>query len=89
MLDQKEDGRYEVHFNYKDTFYFLSEESSDKNKFVKGANLAKYLSGESGLIPKRKNSAIQNVRGMISALNIVSVRKVSSAQSPKVLGKTF
>ncbi|EOI6522804.1 hypothetical protein [Enterococcus faecalis] len=26
MLEQKEGSRYEVHFNYKDTFYFLSED---------------------------------------------------------------
>lgn len=89
MLEPKEAGRYEVHFNYKDTFYFLSEDSRQQNKFVKGANLAKYLSGESGLIPKRKNSAIQNVREMVTALNIISARQVSSDQAPKVLGKEF
>nr|WP_242384853.1 hypothetical protein [Enterococcus faecalis] len=89
MLEQKDGGRYEVHFNYKDTFYFLSEDSRKQNKFVKGANLAKYLSGESGLILKRKNSAIQNVREMVTALNIISARQVSSDQAPKVLGKDF
>lgn len=89
MLEPKEAGRYEVHFNYKDTFYFLSEDNRQQNKFVKGANLAKYLSGESGMIPKRKNSAIQNVREMVTALNIISARQVSSDQAPKVLGKEF
>lgn len=88
-LDQREDGRYEVHFNYKDTFYFWSDDTVQKNKFVKGASLAKYLSGESGLMPKRKNSAIQNVREMITALNILSSRNVSSEDAPKVLGQDF
>ncbi|HGC5945356.1 hypothetical protein AAH972_12775 [Enterococcus faecalis] len=89
MLEQKDGGRYEVYFNYKDTFYFLSEDSRQQNKFVKGANLAKYLSGESGLIPKRKNSAIQNVREMVTALNIISARQVSSDQAQKFLEKIF
>lgn len=25
VLEPKDGGRYEVHFNYKDTFYFLNE----------------------------------------------------------------
>ncbi|NMP59856.1 relaxase, partial [Enterococcus mundtii] len=87
--EKLEDGRYEVHFNYKDIFYFWSDEKGQKNKFVKGASLANYLSGESGLFPKRKNSAIQNVREMVTALNILSTRQVSSDQLPHVLGKDF
>lgn len=89
MLQKLEDGRYEAHFNYKDIFYFWSDEKGQKNKFVKGASLANYLSGESGLFPKRKNSAIQNVREMVTALNILSTRQVSSDQLPHVLGKDF
>ena len=89
MLEKREDGRYQAHFNYKDIFYFWSDEHGQKNKFVKGASLANYLSGESGLIPKRKNSAIQNVREMVTALNILSTKQVSSADLPKVLGKSF
>lgn len=88
-LDLREDGRYEAHFNYKDAFYFWSDESIQKNKFVKGASLAKYLSGESGLMPKRKNSAIQNVREMVTALNIISNRNVTSQLAPNVLGQDF
>lgn len=88
-LDQREDGRYEAHFNYKDTFYFWSEEPGKSNKFVKGASLANYLSGESGLMPKRKNSAIQQVREMVTALNILTARQVSSQNAPKVLGQDF
>lgn len=41
------------------------------------------------MILKRKNSAIQNVREMVTALNIISARQVSSDQAPKVLGKDF
>jgi len=89
MLDQQKDGQYKAHFNYKDTFYFISDESNQKSKFVKGANLAYYLSGESGLMPKRKNSAIQQVREMVTALNILTVRQVSSQNAPKVLGQDF
>lgn len=88
-LDQLKNGQYEAHFNYKDIFYFWDDENANKNKFVKGASLASYLSGESGLIPTRKNSAIQNVREMVTALNIVSARKVSVDQAPKVLGQDF
>ena len=88
-LDQRNDGRYEAHFNYKDTFYFWSDDQANKNKFVKGSSLASYLSGESGLVPKRKNSAIQQVREMVTALNILSARQVSSQNAPKVLGKDF
>ncbi|MGM0322521.1 hypothetical protein IGI82_003721 [Enterococcus sp. AZ067] len=89
MLEKLKDGRYEAHFNYKDIFYFWSEEKVQKNKFVIGSSLASYLSGESGLVPKRKNSAIQNVREMVAALNILSARQVSSEQVPKVLGQDF
>ncbi|MGL9969185.1 relaxase/mobilization nuclease domain-containing protein [Enterococcus sp. DIV1420a] len=89
MLDQCEDGRYEVHFNYKDTFYFLNEGDRQKNKFVKGSSLSKYLLGESGLIVKRKNSAIQNVREMVTALNILSTRQVKNDRVLKVLGQDF
>lgn len=89
MLEKMEDGRYEAHFNYKDIFYFWSDDKGQKNKFVKGASLASHLSEESGLYPKRKNSAIQNVREMVTALNILSVRQVSSDQLPTVLGKEF
>lgn len=89
MLEKLENGRYKAHFNYKDIFYFWSEEKGQKNKFFKGSSLASYLSGESGLVPKRKNSAIQNVREMVAALNILSARKISSEQVPKVLGQDF
>ena len=51
--------------------------------------MASYLSGENGLFPKRKNSAIQNVREMVAALNILSARQVSSEQVPKILGQDF
>ncbi|HHD7904001.1 hypothetical protein [Enterococcus faecalis] len=41
------------------------------------------------MIPKRKDSTIQSVREMVTALNIISARQVSSDQAPKVLGKDF
>lgn len=89
MLEKGEDGRYEAHFNYKDIFNFWNDEKGQKNKFVKGASLASYLSGESGLVPRRKSSAIQNVREMVTALNILSTKQVRSDQVPKILGKNF
>lgn len=47
------------------------------------------MSQPRGLIPKRKNPVIQNVREMVTALNIISARQVSSDQAPKVLRKEF
>ncbi|MDN3202072.1 relaxase/mobilization nuclease domain-containing protein [Enterococcus faecalis] len=88
-LEKRKGGGYEAYFNYKDVFYFWSEMDRKKNKFVKGADLAKYICEENGLVPKRKNSAIQNVREMVAALNIVATRRVSKEEAPKVLGKTF
>lgn len=88
-LDQKKDGHYEAHFNYKDTFYFWGEDGVKKNKFIKGSALANYLSGKSGIVPIRKNSAIQNVREMITALNILSSRQSINPTKPKVLGQEF
>lgn len=88
-LDQREDGKYEARFNYKDTFYFWNDEEAKKNKFVKGASLAAYLSGESGLLPVRKNSAIQHVREMVAALNILSTRNVEKTEATRILGNEF
>ncbi|MDT2874535.1 relaxase, partial [Lactococcus lactis] len=51
--------------------------------------LSKILSGESGTILQRKNSAIQNVREMVAALNLISERQVNGEKAVEVLGQKF
>lgn len=87
-LDKLEDGSYKAYFKNKDSFYFINDEAN-KSKFLKGAVLSKILSGESGTILQRKNSAIQNVREMVAALNLISERQVNGEKAVEVLGQKF
>ena len=87
-LDKLEDGSYKAYFKNKDSFYFINDEAN-KSKFLKGTVLSKILSGESGTILQRKNSAIQNVREMVAALNLISERQVNGEKAVEVLGKKF
>ena len=87
-LDKLEDGSYKAYFKNKDTFYFINDEVN-KSKFLKGSVLSKILSGESGTILQRKNSAIQNVREMVAALNLISERQVNGEKAVEVLGQKF
>ncbi|MGV8976359.1 hypothetical protein [Lactococcus lactis] len=88
QLDKLEDGSYKAYFKNRDAFYFINDEAS-KSKFLKGAVLSKILSGESGAIVQHKNSAIQNVREMVAALNIISERQINGEKAVEVLGQKF
>ncbi|MDG4967092.1 hypothetical protein OGZ37_10985 [Lactococcus lactis] len=83
-----EDGSYKAYFKNKDSFYFINYEAN-KSKFLKGAVLSKILSGESGTILQRKNTAIQNVRETVAALNLISERQVNGEKAVEVLGQKF
>lgn len=88
-LDLQEDGSYKAYINYKDSFYFLNEEDKIQSKFVKGSQVVQHLVDKSGLVPQRKNSAIQDVREMVAAFNIVSQRQLDGSEAVKVLGEEF
>ncbi|MGV8956319.1 hypothetical protein ACN9TB_00945 [Lactococcus lactis] len=88
QLDKLEDGSYKAYFKNRDAFYFINDEAS-KSKFLKGAVLSKILSGESGAILQRKNSAIRNVRETAAALNIISARLINGEKAVEVLGQKF
>lgn len=88
-LDKNEDGTYSVFLKKDDMFYFLNEDDKNKSHLIKGEELAYAITSENGVVIRKKNSAIQNVRNMTSALNLLSIHNVKGAEAVEALGKNF
>lgn len=88
-IDALDNGHYEIFINHKDFFYFLDEKNKPKSKFIKGTNVIGQLSDDSRRYPVRKNSAMQNVREMVAALNLLSKRHLQGEAALEALGGVF
>lgn len=88
-IDSLENGNYEVFINHKDFFYFLDEKNKPQSKFIKATDVIGQLSDDSRRYPVRKNSAMQNVREMVAALNLLSKRHVQGEAALEALGEEF
>lgn len=67
----------------------MDEKNKPKSKFIKGTDVIGQLSDDSRRYPVRKNSAMQNVREMVAALNLLSKRHVQGEAALEALGEEF
>ncbi|MGT2894098.1 helical hairpin domain-containing protein [Streptococcus downei] len=89
MLDQDDKGNFTAYLKKNDFFYFLNEDHSEQNRFIKGSTLIKQLSAKNGELILRKNSHISKLNRLVDELNFLSINGVTNASQFEFLQDRF
>ncbi|WP_019789424.1 helical hairpin domain-containing protein, partial [Streptococcus sobrinus] len=89
MLDQDDKGNFTAYLKKNDFFYFLNEDYSEQNRFIKGSTLIKQLSAKNGELILRKNSHISKLNRLVDELNFLSLNGVTNASQFEFLQDRF
>lgn len=89
MLDQDDKGNFTAYLKKNDFFYFLNEDHSEQNRFIKGSTLIKQLSAKNGELILRKNSNISKLNRLVDELNFLSINGVTNASQFEFLQDRF
>ncbi|WP_270513783.1 helical hairpin domain-containing protein [Streptococcus mutans] len=89
MLDQDDKGNFTAYLKKNDFFYFLNEDHSEQNRFIKGSTLIKQLSAKNGELILRKNKNISRLDRLVDELNFLSINGVTNASQFELLQDRF
>lgn len=89
MIDQNEDGSFTAYLKKNDFFYFLNEDHSEQNRFIKGSTLIKQLSAQSGVVIMTKNKQITELHRLVDEFNFLAANQVTDSQQFAQLKETF
>lgn len=89
MLDQNDKGNFTAYLKKNDFFYFLNEDRSEQNRFIKGSTLIKQLSAKNGELILRKNTHISKLDRLVDELNFLSINGVTNAGQFEFLQDRF
>ncbi|HGD0066750.1 TPA: relaxase/mobilization nuclease domain-containing protein [Streptococcus agalactiae] len=89
MIDQNEDGSFTAYLKKNDFFYFLNEDHSEQNRFIKGSTLVKQLSAQSGAVILTKNKQITELHRLVDEFNFLAANQVMDSQQFAQLKETF
>ncbi|MGT2637033.1 helical hairpin domain-containing protein [Streptococcus ratti] len=90
MIDQNDDGSFTAYFKKSDFFYFLNEDHSEQNRFIRGTTLIKQLSAQNGEVILTKNRHISKLDRLVEEFNFLAINQVSnSKQFEKLEGQFF
>lgn len=89
MLDQDDKGNFTAYLKKNDFFYFLNEDYSEQNRFIKGSTLIKQLSAKNGELILRKNKNITRLDRLVDELNFLSINGVTNASQFVLLQERF
>lgn len=89
MLDQDDKGNFTAYLKKNDFFYFLNEDHSEQNRFIKGSTLIKQLSAKNGELILRKNKNISRLDRLVDELNFLSINGVTNSSQFELLQDRF
>ncbi|EMB67380.1 putative relaxase [Streptococcus mutans 3SN1] len=89
MLDQDDKGNFTAYLKKNDFFYFLNEDHSEQNHFIKGSTLIKQLSAKNGELILRKNKNISRLDRLVDELNFLLINGVTNSSQFELLQDRF
>lgn len=79
LVDQVEDGSFDIFIKKSDFFYFINPDNSSSNKFMKGAILINQLAAESGEYIFKKNPNISKLDLLVREYNYLVSHNISDS----------
>lgn len=79
LVDQLEDGSFDVFIKKSDFFYFINPDNSSSNKFMKGSTLINQLASESGEYILKKNPNISKLDLLVREYNYLVSHNISES----------
>jgi len=70
-VDKLEDGNYNLFIKQDDYFQFLNAQSSERSRYMSGANLVKQLRLYNGHVPLKKDRKIETIDEIVDAINFM------------------
>lgn len=80
LVDELEDGSFDVFIKKSDFFYFINPDNSSSNKFMKGSTLINQLAYESGEYILRKNPNISKLDLLVREYNYLVSHNISESE---------
>ncbi|HFI0715083.1 TPA: relaxase/mobilization nuclease domain-containing protein [Streptococcus suis] len=88
-VDKLDNGNYELYIKKNDFFYFMNEEKSDLNRYMKGEMLTYQLSRENRNSVLRKNPRISKIDQIIKEFEFLSLHNVTGGRQFEELVNRF
>ncbi|WP_373773875.1 helical hairpin domain-containing protein [Streptococcus ferus] len=89
MIDQNDDGSFTAYLKKSDFFYFLNEDHSEQNRFIRGTTLIKQLSAQNGEVILTKNRHISKLDRLVEEFNFLAINQVSNSKQFEKLEGQF
>lgn len=80
LVDELEDGSFDIFIKKSDFFYFINPDNSSSNKFMKGSTLINQLAYESGEYILRKNPNISKLDLLVREYNYLVSHNISESE---------
>lgn len=80
LVDELEDGSFDIFIKKSDFFYFINPDNSSSNKFMKGSTLINQLAYESGEYILRKNPNISKLDLLVKEYNYLVSHNISESE---------
>ncbi len=88
-VDQLEDGQYSLFVKRSDRFYFMNNDSSERNKYMTGETLVKQLYRYHGQVPFKKEPVMTQLNELVHAINFLADHDVSHGRQLTKLRQEF
>lgn len=86
MVDQLDNGNYDLFIKEGDFFYFLNPDKSQNNRYMKGSTLIKQLAHDNGEYILRKHPKVSKLEQLVEEFNFLSKHGVSDSIQFEELG---
>lgn len=88
-VDQLEDGRFELFLKKSDYFYFMNEQKSEKNRYMRGDTVMKQLAYNNGQVTLNKHPYIFKLDNLIKEFEFLSKHEVTAPEQFEDLETKF
>lgn len=88
-VDSLEDGRFELFLKKSDYFYFMNEQKSEKNRYMRGDTLMKQLAYNNGQVILNKHPYISKLDNLIKEFEFLSKHEVTAPEQFEALETKF
>lgn len=86
-VDKLEEGQYNLFIKRSDYFYFMDDQSSERNRYMTGETLMKQLRLYNGNVPLKKEPVMSTIDEVVSAINFLAENDVSEGHQLTQLEK--
>lgn len=84
-IDALDDGNYFLYIKRNDRFYFMSDQSSERNRYMTGETLVKQLKRYNGHTPLKKEPVMSTINELVDAINFLAENGVTEGRQLSLL----